>query len=207
MSLTQTSGAFAGVHEDGLNDFVAAFFQSRPRYLRWGSPAFVPFTTVMETQIPAIPPFGIEYLIEIGRPVLDLFPDTKGFALPPGPGQFALEVAVKLTVGCQRKIRDPNDDKPPLIDPIATELKVCARGQVIRLGNELALIVDEVVVKEIRPESLGAVLSCILRMILQEALRDLRIPYRSVFIQIGTLVPQGGIVVEDDTAKARANIV
>lgn len=207
MSLTQTSGAYAGVHEDGMNDFMTAFFQARPRYLRWGSPAFVPVTSVSETQIPAIPPFGIEYLIELFRPEIDLYPDTKGFALPPGPGQFALQVIVKLTVGCAEKIRNPNDDKQPVIRPISTTLAVCARGQVVRLGNELALIVDEVLIKDILPESLSAVLSCVMRMILQDVLRDLRIPYRSVFIQIGTLVPQGGITVENDTAKAFANII
>jgi len=207
MSLTQASGAFAGVHEDGLNDFVTAFFNARPRYLRWGSPAFVPVTSVSETRIPAIPPFGIQYLIELQQPKLDLFPDSFGFGLPPGPGQFSIEIAVKLTVGCQRKLRDPREDKTPVVDPISTELRLCARGRVVRLGNELALLVDEVLIKGIQPESLGQVLSCMLRMILQEVLRELRIPYRSIFIQIGTLVPVGGITIANDTVSAHANIV
>ena len=188
MSLTRTSGAYAGVHEDGVNDFVAAFFISRPRYLRWGSPAFVSATSVTETQIPAIPPFGIEYLIEFDQPVLDLHPDTKGFDLPPGPNQFALQIKLRLTVGCHRKRRNPQDEQPILIDPTSTELAVCARGTLIRLGNDIRLVVDEVQVKDIHPNSLGDVLSCLLRTILQEAVNDLRIPYRSIFIQIGTLV-------------------
>ncbi|WP_141137831.1 hypothetical protein [Actibacterium lipolyticum] len=160
-----------------------------------------------QTQIPAIPPFGIEYRLFFQQPVIDLHPDTKGFALPPGPGQFSLQTEVRLTVGCQNKPFDPKDDQRPILDPISTTLKVCARGQLVRVGNELALQVDDVMVKDIRPETLGAVLSCILKMILREMLQDLRIPYRSIFIQIGTLVPVGGITVEDDTAKAFANII
>ena len=207
MSLTQTSGVFAGVHEDGINDFVTAFFNSRPRYLRWGSPAFVPATSISETRIPAIPPFNIEYLVELEQPRLDLYPDTFGFGLPPGRNQFSLEIKVKLTVGCQSKPRDPKDDNIPRVEPISTDLVLCARGHFERQASELVLIVDDVVVKDIRPESLGVVLSCMLRMIVQEMLRDLRIPYRSVFIGIGTLAPVGGITIDNDTASAFANIV
>ena len=207
MSLTQTSGVYAGVHEDGINDFVTAFFNARPRYLCWGSPAFVTTTSVTETQIPAIPPFNIQYKIELEKPKLDLHPDTMGFALPPGLGQFALEVKVRLTVGCQRKLGDPKDDKIPVVEPIYTDLRLCAVGHFERQGNVILLVVDDVVIKDIHPESLGKVLSCMLRMILQEALSALRIPYRSIFIQIGTLTPVGGITIANDTASAHANIV
>jgi len=207
MSLTQTSGVYAGVHEDGINDFVTAFFNARPRYLHWGSPAFVASTSVSETRIPAIPPFNIEYEIVFEQPKLDLHPDTMGFALPPGPNQFALEVNVRLTVGCRRKPREPNDDKPVAIEPIFTDLRLCAQGHFERQGSVLILVVDDVVIKDIRPETLGQVLSCLLRMVLQEALRELRIPYRSIFIQIGTLTPVGGINIANDIASAHANIV
>lgn len=207
MSLTQNSGAYAGVHEDGINDFISAFFNARPRYLSWGSPAFVPSTTATETQIPAIAPFGIEYMIELEKPRLDLHPDTFGFSLPPGQGQFALEIKLRLTVGCQRKPRDPKDDKTPVIDPVETDLVLCALGHIVRQGNVLLFRVDDVVIKDIRPESLGKVLSCMLRMIVQEMLRPIRIPYRSIFIEIGTLSPVGGITIANDTASAHANIV
>jgi len=207
MSLTQTSGVFAGVHEDGINDFVTAFFNSRPRFLRWGSPAFVPITSISETQVPAIPTFNIEYLVELEQPKLDLHPDTFGFGLPPGPNQFSLEIKVRLTVGCQGKPGDTGITHVPRGEPISTDLVLCARGHFERQGSELVLIVDDVVLKDIRPESLGDVVSCMLRMIVQEMLRDLRIPYRSVFIGIGTLAPVGGITIANDTASAHANIV
>ena len=207
MSLTQTSGVYAGVHEDGINKFVAAFFTARPRYLHWGSPGFVATTSVNETRIPAIPPFNIEYEIVFEQPKLDLHPDTMGFALPPGVGQFALEVKVRLTVGCRRKPRDPKDDKPAAIEPISTDLRLCAQGHFERQGSVMILLVDDVVIKGIQPESLGHVMSCLLRMVLQEALRELRIPYRSIFIQIGTLTPVGGIEIAKDIASAHANIV
>ena len=32
MSLTQAENVFAGIHEDGINDFLRAFFTARPRY-------------------------------------------------------------------------------------------------------------------------------------------------------------------------------
>jgi hypothetical protein len=44
MSLTETHEVFAAVHKDALNDLITAFCTDRPRYLVYGSPAFVPVT-------------------------------------------------------------------------------------------------------------------------------------------------------------------
>jgi hypothetical protein len=48
MSLTENADVFVGVHEDALNDLIAAVATDRPRLLVYGSPAFVPVTTVAD---------------------------------------------------------------------------------------------------------------------------------------------------------------
>lgn len=207
MSFTLSSGAYAGVHEDAVNDFITAFFQARPRYLKWGSPAFVSATSASATQIPAIPVFGIDYMVELRRPVIDIVPDTRGFPLAPTAGTFTMQVGVTLTVGCARKGGRDADDGAPIVSRTSTFLEVYVKGRVIRDGNDLLLQLDQVMLKDVQPESLAHVLECMMRMILQHILDDLRIPYTAVFIQIGTLVPDGGIVMEDDRAKAFATIV
>jgi hypothetical protein len=60
---------FASVHENGLNDLLTAYCSDRPRVLVYGSPSFVPTTTVAETSMPAIPfpgvPGGIQWRVTL----------------------------------------------------------------------------------------------------------------------------------------------
>lgn len=204
MSLTQGSGAFAGVHENGFNDFVTAFFSARPRYLTWGSPGFVPATTVSETRMPSIEPFGIEWMIELTQPRLDIVPDTFGFEVPPQTNQFALEMRALITVDCADRRRQ---DDGVVSDPKSVALGVCALGHLERVGNEILLIIDQIEIKDIQPDRLETVLECMLLQILRTVVADLRIPYRNVFIQVGTLSPQGNVRLADDQARAFANII
>ncbi len=211
MSLTGTSGLFAAVHEDGINDFVQAFFGSRPRYLRIGSSPFVNSTTVSGTHVDAIDigggsGAGVQFLIELEMPVLDLHPNTKGFVLPPGPNQFSLQIKARLTIACRKK-KGREDDKEPSGQMLTTDLEVCAQGQIIRTGNRLSFVIDNVEIKDIQPDSLESIIECILKMVLNEALDGLRIPYQSIFIQIGTVVPVGGPSISDDQLKVSANFI
>jgi hypothetical protein len=120
MSLTETHEVFAAVHEDALNDLITAFCTDRPRHLVYGSPAFVPVTTVAETTMPAIAfpgvPGGIQWRVHLSIPRIDLHHQT--MALPPelalGPGQFSATLSVRLCLDCRRLRIDP---RPPREKP------------------------------------------------------------------------------------------
>jgi hypothetical protein len=84
--LTQTEAVFASIHETALNDLLKAFFTDRPRYLVYGSPSFVPATTVAETNMPAIAfpgiPGGIQWRLRLGIPTPSLFDRWWGIPEP-----------------------------------------------------------------------------------------------------------------------------
>lgn len=208
MSLTQTDGLFVAVHEDGFNDFVAAFFNARPRYLKFGSPFFVGSTTVNETAIPAINfpgvPGGIQYMVQFEPPKLDLHPDTFGFALPPSPNQFALQIKAQITILCARK-REVGKDKIPFGEPISTALELCATGSIDRGTNDLGLYIEQLEIKDINPDSLESVIECLMLMMLQSAFLPLRIPYDALPIQIGHITPGVGPEIRDDQVQLTAN--
>ena len=50
MSLTEAERVFGGIHEDGINDLLKAFFNARPRHLKYGSPGFVGATTAIKRE-------------------------------------------------------------------------------------------------------------------------------------------------------------
>src|SRR5437867_8656454 len=116
MSLTETETVFASVHETALNDLLRAFFTARPHYLNYGSPSFVPATTVAETSMAAIAfpgvPGGIQWRIRLTIPDVDLFKQSS--PLPPelalGPGQLSVHIGVDLCLDCRRIKIDP---QPP----------------------------------------------------------------------------------------------
>ena len=76
MSLCETHEVFASVHEDAQNDLIRAFCTDRPRYLGYGSPAFVSVTTIAETTKTAIAfagvPGGIQWRLQLSIPRVDL---------------------------------------------------------------------------------------------------------------------------------------
>jgi len=207
MSLTGTDGLFAGVHENGINDFINAYFGARPRFLKIGTPLFVSATTVDQTRIDPIDlGGGIHFMLELTPPKLDLHPSTNGFALAPGPNEFSLEIKAKLTVACIKQQRDKPDDRKDFPTE-STDLAVCARGSIVRNGNLLKLVIDEVEIKDIQPDSLESVIECILLQVLQGALAGLCIPYSQVNLQIGTLTPGPAPVIADNTLSVSANLV
>lgn len=116
MGLTEAEGVFGGVTEDAMNDLLRAYFNARPRHLRYGSPAFVPNTSPAATTMPAIAfpgvPGGIDWSVEVATPTVDLHPQTVG--LPPelnlAPGQLSISTAFRLCISCERQ-RDPRDGK------------------------------------------------------------------------------------------------
>lgn len=215
MSLTGLQHVFAGINESGINTFLRAFFTARPHYLNYGSVPFVSTTTTSATNIPPIPfpgiPAGISYLVQFAIPVVDLFPpDSSGAtaALPPGQGQFTIGTRVRITVGCESF--DPDHRKPSLT-PIETELGLLARGSLFVLnfgpGNgEVGFKVDEVKIIGIAPESLAAVLDCIIRMILQVVLDSALIPFKIVTIEAFSIILQRGPEIKDDQIELFGDI-
>jgi hypothetical protein len=118
MSLTEAQTVFAGIHEDAINDVLTAFCTDRPRYLVYGSPAFVPATTVAETTMPAIAfpgvPGGIQWRLRLTIPRVDLF-KPNGPLPPPlvlGPGQFSAQIGAELCIDCRRIRIDPKPPRP-----------------------------------------------------------------------------------------------
>lgn len=156
MSLTEAENVYASIHENALNDLFTAFCTDRPRYLVYGSPSFVPSTTVAETSMPAIAfpgvPGGIQWRLRLTIPHIDLFKQTS--ALPPeltplAPGCFSIGLGVELCLDCRRLKIDPRpprshrgegkpadrerpqpgkDDRHPLSELTCCRLKVFAVG-------------------------------------------------------------------------------
>ncbi|MBX7497146.1 hypothetical protein K3172_14905 [Qipengyuania sp. 6B39] len=241
MSLTEAQEVFASVHEDALNDLITAFCTDRPRYLVYGSPSFVPVTTVSATAIPAIPfpgvPGGINWRIVLGIPQIDLFDQDN--ALPPelsmGPGQFSGQIEVELCIDCRRLQIDPKDPRPfdprrghkpsddrprdpdrderdhPLSELTCFKLRVFLLGhlqRVIAMGGEdaVALVVDQVEIVDIEPDGLESFLECLLFMVLQAALAEIRLPLRALRAGAFQLIPVVGPLIEDDQIKMRGNV-
>lgn len=236
MSLTETEAVFASIHETALNDLIRAFCTDRPRYLVYGSPAFVPFTTVAETAMGAIPfpgiPGGINWRIRLGIPHVDLFKQTD--PLPPelsmGPGQFSGSLDAELCIDCRRLRIDPRpprpkdprhygqpthpdrpDDKHPLSELTCFRLRVFMLGHLEHVlastGEDAVLLaVDQVEIVDIKPDELESFLECLLFMILQAVLAEIRLPLRALRAGAFQLVPVVGPLIEDDQIKMRGNL-
>ena len=234
MSLTEAHEVFASVHEDALNDLIAAFCTDRPRYLVYGSPAFVPVTTVAETTMAAIAfpgvPGGIQWRVQLSIPRIDLHKQTT--ALPPeltlGPGQFSTALDVRLCLDCRRIKIDPRpprekpgapgherppqdqpDDRPPRrTAPTCCSLAVFAVGHLEHVltswgADAIALAVDRVEIVDILPAELESLLECLLFMILQAVLAEIRLPLRALRAGAFSLTLAQGPLIEDDQVKAR----
>lgn len=214
MSLTETEHVFAAVHERGINDFMKAFFTARPRYHRYGSSFFVPMTTASATNIPAISfpgiPGGIQYMVDFSTPIVDLHPDSSGGTapLPLSPGQFTIHTKIELIVGCGRWV--DRDNKGSFI-PISTSLEVWARGKltvkVFGPGvGEIGFQLDDIEIVDIKPDSLESVLECIIRMILQAVLENVRLPFHALTMGAFSLILLRGPEIEDDQVKLYGDV-
>lgn len=160
MSLTETSEVFVAVEESALNDLITATCNARPHLLNYGSPAFVPTSSVSATQMAPIPfpgSPGLQWSVKLSTPQLDLFKQDQ--PLPPelslGAGQFSLSTQVRLCVDCAARgkgdpkddqhdqhnqtHRDPRDDRWPddrddwgkAQNPMCCELRVYAVGHLV----------------------------------------------------------------------------
>jgi len=234
MSLTETETVFASIHEDALNDVLTAFCTHRPRYLVYGSPAFVPVTTIAETTMSAINfpgvPGGIQWRIRLSIPHIDLSKQTS--QLPPeltlGPGQFSAQVDAELCIDCRRIRIDPeapppkdrpqaghdnpkNPDRHSLGEPTCFKLSVFAIGHIERVvattgEDAIAFAVDAVEIVDIKPDELESFLECLMFMILQAVLAGIRLPLPALRAGAFQMSLVVGPMIEDDQVKARGNV-
>ena len=217
MSLTEAEHVFAGLNEDAANDFLNALFTTRPRYLNYGSPFFVPMTTVDATQTGAIPfpgiPTGIQWAISFEIPVIDFHPDSSGGLPPPlvlDNGMFSVNTKATLRLGCMRREIIWGKRQTHLA-PLETTLGVWAVGKpsvvksapgVGRVGLEL----EAVEIVDIKPDSLEKLLECLVRMVLQSALDQASIPFRMITAGAFKLILTRGPEIEDDQVKLYGDV-
>lgn len=224
MSLTQAQHVFASIHESALNDLLSAFFNARPRYLRYGSPAFVPSTNVTATQMAAIAfpglPGGIDWAVRFSTPRIDLFKQSD--PLPPQltvpPGGFSLRTDVELCVNCVHRRDDKNTGashdnagNQGQGQVTCTKLAVFAIGHMDSWndssGNgEISLRVDAVELVDITPNSLESVLECVIRMLLDAVLSQVHLPLAALRAGAFHLAVTQGPLIEDDHVLARGNV-
>ncbi len=221
MSLTEAERVFGGITETGINDLLRAFFTARPRYLNYGSPGFVPSTTVAATQMQGIPfpgvPGGIDWSVQLSVPRVDLHPQTD--MLPPEltltAGRLSVATTVRLCVACEtrrdrEKERDrarkdpdrPRDDDRPKGEAKGTcfELRVVGIAHPERRFSPdgVAIVVDSVEIVDIEPVVLEAFLECLILQILRAVLNEVELPLETLRAGAFSLTPSRGPEVEND---------
>jgi hypothetical protein len=234
MSLTEAETVFGSVNEDALNDVLTAFCTDRPRHLVYGSPAFVPTTTIAETTMASIGfpgvPGGIQWRLRLSIPHVDLFKQSS--PLPPqlalGPGQFSAELGAELCIDCRRLKIDPkpprpkdpregqhnNKDDSQHVDRRALSELTCFKLKVFAIGHvehvlastgedAIALAIDAVEIVDIKPDELESFLECLMFMILQAVLAEIRLPLRALRAGAFQLALTVGPLIEDDQIKVR----
>ena len=210
MSLTGAYHVFASIDEQGTNRALQAFFGARPHYLHYGSVPFVAASSVSVTQVSPIAfpgvPGGIPYAIDLTVPVADLFPPDG--ALPPplvlGPDQLSITTKVTITLGC---IAGPDESgKGGHVTPVRTTLDVIAIAHPVSryfspgVGN-VSFQVDQVLLPDVAPPSLQAVLDCLLEMILNALLSGLQLPFDIIDAGFVKLILEAGPTITDDQIK------
>lgn len=208
MSLTGSYHIFAALDQQGTNKALQAFFGARPHYLHYGSVPFVAASSVSVTQVPTIAfpgvPGGIPYAIDLTVPAVDLYPP--GSALPPplalGPDQLSIETEVTITLGCMASA----EGRKGHVTPVRTTLKVIAIAHPIShyfspgVGY-VSFQVGQVLLVDVVPPSLQAVLDCLLEMILNAVLADVQLPFDLIDADFVKLALQAGPDIADDEIK------
>jgi hypothetical protein len=222
LSLTQANHVFAGVHENAINTFLRAFLTARPHYVNYGTSAFIPATTAAGTNVPSIVfpgiPGGIQYMVQFSIPVVDLFPPDGPGPLPPAAGELNLRVDAKITVACMRWSRNMNPDGKPQVSstPLSTALTIWAKGkpdvQFYGPGvGDIGFDLEETKIPALacvggKPNTFEDIVDCVLRMVLQAFLDQLRLPFNALTIGFFKLILQRGPEISDDQVKLWGDI-
>jgi hypothetical protein len=70
----------------------------------------------------------------------------------------------------------------------------------------MLLLLDDVEIADITPDTLESVMECLIRMFLQGALTNLRLPFKALSMGAFQLILVRGPEVEDDQAQLYGNV-
>ncbi|WP_433200047.1 hypothetical protein ACQP00_28080 [Dactylosporangium sp. CS-047395] len=210
MSLTQQFGVFGALGQAGVNKALATFLTVRPRYLHYASPPFAGTTSVAVTAMSPIAfpgvPGGIAWAVDFTLPIVDLFPADAALPAPLTlqQNQLAVTTQATITVGCLRG--DPKDDRHQSVTPVRTTLDVVALGHPVSRYfspgvGDVGLVVDQVAIEKVEPQTLAGLLECLVRSLLNGALSQVRLPFDVIDGGFFKLVLQSGPAVADDQVK------
>jgi hypothetical protein len=183
LSHTQTHHAFASLSEEGINDFVEAFFTARPHYLNYGSWPFVtagpPASTLLAPL--SLPPMivnPIPFHIVLKIPVIDLFPASG--PLPPPlvlhKMQFSAATQVLIEILCGNFNQDGKGGGVP----IKLILDVTAIGHLVSSPGMVGFDVDAVEIVDIVPDALEEIFNCVLLNVMKSVLSHVSFPIPSL---------------------------
>ncbi|HSE15486.1 MAG TPA: hypothetical protein VLB46_00450 [Pyrinomonadaceae bacterium] len=202
MSLTQAEHIFGGAHETGINDLIQAFFTARPRYLRFGTPLFVPATTVAETSVSPITFFGlnINFLI-FARPIptVDITPGGAGSGpLMPGTNEFTLRTTLNFTVAINNF---------PQITGSLQVLALCAPFVAVSNpgSGQIGITLKRIEIVDITPDPIESIIEGLALGVLQTMLGTLHLPFNTLTAGAFGLILLAGPTAETNQIKVRGN--
>lgn len=202
MSLTQAEHVFGGVHETGINDLLQAFFTARPRHLRYGTPLFVPVTTVGATSVPAISFFGlnIQFLIACSPiPTVDITPGGAGStALMPGVNEFTVRANLNFTVVI--------NNSAPITGSLLV-LGLCGPFVAVSTPGtgEIGITLKKIEIVDITPDPVESLIEGLALGILQTILATVRLPFNTITAGAFGLILLAGPTAETNQIKVRGN--
>jgi hypothetical protein len=152
--------------------------------------------------VPGVPG-GIAYAVDLTLPVVDLYPPDG--PLPPplvlGPDQLSLTTEATITIGCTAG--QSSDGKRGQVMPVSTVLDVTAIGHPVSVYfspgvGYVRFQLDQVLIENVAPPSLQAVLDCLLEMILSAVLSSVELPFNIIDVNFFKLILEAGPTIADN---------
>ena len=209
MSHTLTHHAFASLSEEGINDFIEAFFTARPHYLDYGSPPFVttgPPTSTLLAPI-FLPPMiqtPIPFRIRLSIPAIDLFPAGGPLPVPLvlHAKQFAAstEATIEILCGTGRKGDQVVGTK------LGVKLGVTAIGHLVQKPGAVGFDVDSLEIVDIVPTELEDIIICVLLNVLKGVLAQVNFPIPSLSAGFLSLTLEQGPDLNPDEVDVWGNV-
>lgn len=202
MSLTQAQNIFGGVDEAGINDLLRAFFTARPRYLTYGTPQFVPATTVQATSVAAVSFFGlnIEFMITCEPlPTVDITPGGAGSAaLTPGVNEFTVRTTLNFIVQVNNL---------PRIAGSLQVLGLCAPFVAVSTPGtgQIGINLKRVEIVDITPDPVESLVETLALGVLRTILANVRFPFNTLTMGAFGLILLAGPTAETNQLKVRGN--
>lgn len=209
MGLTNGHAAFASLSASAINRFIYNLAKARPRYFRFASgspPSYLgPFEHVPALHLPGASGGGVDYILEITLPQLDLYPGSGSQQLPApltlGPNQFSITTGLTICIAKDYKIVG---HKVVPVEDCAT-LNIWAVGELStsdphNVQLDLGAHADNIILKNVGDlESIGENLSLIL---VNALLQKMTYPVKKQALGALTFSVADGPRIEDQQIKA-----